>query len=84
MTKVPVGVVWPGRPVEQVDAAILGVIRDPGDLFRCEPQVERVQDTASRGNTEVALEVRVVIPAERRDTVALLQPGSEQRGCQLA
>ena len=72
------------RHVVDDDEAILGMVRDPRDLLRREPQVERVHHAARGGDAEIAFEVRVVIPAERRDAIALLQSGGEQRGCELA
>ena len=48
-----------------------------------EAQVERVQNAAGSGDAEVTLEVRMVVPAERRDTLALPQPGGAQGGREL-
>ena len=42
-------------------------------------QVERVHDAAGGRDAEVALQVRVVVPAQRRDPVALLQAQLLQR-----
>ena len=66
------------------EKAILGVMGDPRDLFRREAQVERVRHAAGGRNPEVAFEMRVVIPAERGDAVALLQSRRQQRRRQLA
>ena len=62
------------------EEAVLGVVRDPADLVGRKPQVQRVHHAARRRNAEIAFEVRVVVPAQRRDAVALLQAGGEQRG----
>ncbi len=39
-----------------------------------EAQVERVQDEAAARDAEVGLVMDVVVPAERRDAVAALEP----------
>jgi hypothetical protein len=51
---------------------VLRVVGDIGDVVRREPQVERVHDAARRRNAEVAFEVRVMVPRQRRDPVALI------------
>ncbi len=48
-----------------------------------ETEVERVQDEATARNPEVALHVLVVVPAERRDAVAALEPESRERDREL-
>jgi hypothetical protein len=50
------------------------VRRDVADVVRVQAQVERVQDEAAARDAEVRLEVLVVVPAERRDAVAALEP----------
>ncbi len=66
------------------EEAVLGVIRDPGDVVWREPQVERVHHAARRRDAEIALQVGVMVPAQRRHALALLQPRGEQRRGQLA
>ena len=51
--------------------AVLGVVGDPADLVGREAQVQRVHHAAGGRDAEVALEVRVVVPAQRRDALAL-------------
>jgi len=46
---------------------------DVADVVRMEAQVERVQDEATARDTEVRLEVLVVVPAERGDAVTALE-----------
>ncbi len=48
-----------------------------------EAEVERVEDEAAARDPEVRLVVLVVVPAERRDAVAALEPGLLQRGREL-
>jgi hypothetical protein len=62
------------------EEAVLGVGRDPADLVGREAQVERVHDAAGSRDAEIALEVRVVVPGERRDAIALLQAEALQGG----
>ena len=61
------------------EEAVARVVRDPRDLAGREAEIQRVHHAARRGDPEVALEVRVVIPTKRRDAVALLQTGRKQR-----
>ena len=53
--------------------AVLGIVRDPADLVGRQAQVQRVHHAAGRRDAEVALEVRVVVPAQRGDALAVLQ-----------
>ena len=46
-------------------------------------QVQRVQDEAAARDAEVRLEMLVVVPAERRDAVAALEPELLQRDGEL-
>ena len=55
------------------EEAVLGVGGDPADLVGRQAQVERVHDAAGGRDAEVALEVGVVVPGQRRDAIALLQ-----------
>ena len=66
------------------EEAVVGVARDPADLVGREAQVERVHDAAGGRDAEVALEVRVVVPGQRRDAVALLQAELAQHRRQTA
>ena len=66
------------------EEAVLGMAGDPADLVGRKAQVQRVHHPARRRNAEIALEMRVVVPAQRGDAVALLQSGGEQRGGELA
>ena len=59
--------------------AVLRVVGDEGDVVRREPQVERVQHAACDDRAEVGLVVGVVVPHQRGDPVAALQPRLGQR-----
>ena len=61
------------------EEAIVRVARDPADLVRRQAQVQSVHHAAGGGDAEVALQVRMVVPAQRGDAVALLQAESLQR-----
>ena len=50
--------------------AILGVIDDPGDLFREKPGIDRVVDRAEADDRIPGLQMPVAIPGERGDAVA--------------
>ena len=49
------------------DHAVLGVVDDPRELVRRQPQVERVQDGAPGGHGEIGLQVLRAVEHERRD-----------------
>ena len=49
---------------------VAGVAGDPADLVRRQPDVERVHHCAGRRDAEITLQVRMVVPAQRRDPVA--------------
>ncbi len=53
------------------EEAILRVVRDEPDLVGVKAQVERVEHAARDRDTEVSLEVDVVIPHERRHAITL-------------
>ena len=53
--------------------AVAGVVRDIGDIVGMQAQVQRVQHAAGAGHREVRLEVRVVVPHQRRHALAALQ-----------
>ena len=57
------------------DRLVAAVLRDVADVLVVQPEVERVQHEAAAGDAEVRLHVLVVVPAQRRDAVALLQAG---------
>ena len=52
---------------------ITRVIGDIGNVYRRESQIQRVQDAAGHDRTKLGFEVRVVIPHQRRDTVAAIE-----------
>jgi hypothetical protein len=54
--------------------AVAAVVGDVGEVARMQPEVEGVQHEPAAGDPEVGLEVLVVVPAERRDPVAALEP----------
>ena len=54
--------------------AILGVIDDVDDLLFEQPRIDRVADEAGAGHAVVDLEVPEVIPGQRGDAIAGLQP----------
>ena len=63
---------------------VLRVARDPGDLFGRQAQVERVHHAACSRDAEIALQVRVVVPAQRGHAFAFLQAHVLQGLRQLA
>ena len=63
--------------------AVVGVVGDVGEVVRVEAEVERVQDEAAARNAEVRLVVLPVVPAQRRDAVAALEPELPQRDREL-
>ena len=67
-----------------ITAAVAGVARDVAEIVRVEAQVERVQDETGAGDAEVRLQVRVVVPGERGDAVAALEPELLQPDRELA
>ena len=56
------------------DRAIVRMRRDVREVVRVQPQVERVQHEATARDAQVGLVVDEVIPAERPDAVAALEP----------
>ena len=54
--------------------AVLRVGGDPADLGGRQAQVQRVHHAAGRRDAEVGLQMSMVVPAQRGDTLALLQP----------
>jgi hypothetical protein len=50
------------------------MVGDVREVVRMQPEVERVEDEAAARDAEVRLEVLMVVPAERRDAVAALEP----------
>ena len=60
------------------DDAVLAVVRDVGELLREQPDVQRVQHRAHARDREVRLEVRLVVPHERADPVAVADPEAAQ------
>ena len=62
---------------------VVRVRRDVGEVVRVQAQVQRVQDEAAAGDAEVRLEVLMVVPAERRDAVAALEPELGERDREL-
>jgi hypothetical protein len=62
--------------------AVLRIGGDPADLAGRQPQVQRVHDAAGGRDAEVALQVGVMVPAQRRHPVALVHPQRLQRGRQ--
>ena len=59
--------------------AVAGMRRDVREIVRVQSQVERVQDEAAARDAEIRLVMLVVVPAERRDAVAALEPEPLQR-----
>jgi transglutaminase-like putative cysteine protease len=72
------------QDVVEHEEPVLRVRRDPADVVGRKAQVQRVHHPARRRDAEVALQVRVVVPAQRRHPVALLQPRGQQRRRELA
>jgi hypothetical protein len=70
------------RAVDDQDA-VTRVLGDVADVARVEPQVQRVEDEAAARDPEVRLQVLVVVPAERRHPVALLEAEVLQRDREL-
>src|SRR3954468_3882010 len=58
--------------------------RDPADVGGRESQIQRVHDAAGRRDAEVALEERVMVPAERGDAVAFAPSQSLKRRAKRA
>ena len=56
------------------DHAIRGVVDDVDDLLGEQAHVERVQDRADARHRHVELEVALVVPRERADAIAGLDP----------
>ena len=65
------------------DDLVLGVVGDVHQLLGEEPDVERVQHGLHRRDGEVALEVLLVVPLERRDPVTVRDTESGQGVRQL-
>ena len=61
------------------DEAVLRVGGDPAQLVGRKAQVQRVHHAARGRNAEVALEVRVMVPAQRGDALARLEAEPLQR-----
>src|SRR5205814_10413698 len=59
------------------------VAGDEVQIVGMEAEIERVQDEAAARDPEVRLEVLMVVPAERRDAVAALEPEPLQRDREL-
>ena len=59
-----------GERVVDDDDAILCVVDDLRELRRWEAKVERVQHRAHAGDREVGLDVLLVVPAERADSIS--------------
>ena len=72
---------FPERPEHVVEDhhRIVGVIDDVRDVLHREPRIERVQDGAAEGDSEVRLQMTAVVPGERRDAVARLHAQPRER-----
>ena len=59
------------------DPAILGMVDDENQLLREQSRVDRVADVARPADAVIGLDVPVVVPCKRRDSVARIrtQPG---------
>lgn len=64
--------------------AIGRMMGNPADIGGRQSQVQRVQDAARGGDAEERLEMGVVVPAQRRDTLAFLQSETLQCRSQRA
>jgi hypothetical protein len=64
--------------------AVVGIGGDPAELVGRQAQVERVHHAPGGGDAEVALEVGVMVPAQRRDAIARAQAETLQRRRQPA
>ena len=53
---------------------VAAVVGDIGEFVRMQAQVQRMEDEPAARNAEVRLEVLVVVPGERRDSIAALEP----------
>jgi hypothetical protein len=60
------------------DDPVVGMVDHVGELFREQTDVERVQHRAHGWNREVALEVFLVVPAERAHSFIACDPESTQ------
>ena len=54
------------RPVAE-DRLVAGMVDDVGELVCEQPHIERMEDPAAAGNTEVELQMVVGVPAEASD-----------------
>ena len=81
----PVRELLPERQQRAVDdhGLVARVRGDVGEVVRMQAQVERVQDVAGARDAEVGLEVLVVVPRERGDAGAWLEPETLERDRQL-
>ncbi len=55
---------WLRQAVVQDDDRVLGVVGDVDDLFREEPDVQRMQDSAHGGHSQIGNKVLGVVPHE--------------------
>jgi hypothetical protein len=55
------------------------MVGDVTDVVGVQAQIERMQHAARAWDREIGFEVRVVVPHQRRDAIALLEPGRLQR-----
>ena len=80
-----VGELLPERQQRLVhdQSLVAGVRGDVAEVVRVQAQVEGVKDEAAAGDPEIGLQMLVVVPAERRDAVARLQPDAFQRHREL-
>ena len=63
--------------------AVVRMRGDVREVVRMQAQVQRVEDEAAARNPEVRLVVLPVVPAQRRDAVAALEPELPQRDREL-
>ena len=66
------------RHIEE-DIAALGIVDDEADLFGEQSRVHRVQDGATACDAEIDLQVPVVIPRQRGDTLTAVHAETLQR-----
>jgi len=74
---------WRKSAVKQHDF-IFGVVDDVAQLLRMQARVAGVHHHAATGDGVIRFQMAVVVPSDRADHTALLQPGCDQRVGQLA
>ena len=63
---------------------VCSVVDHVAELLREEPDVQRVEDCAHRWDGEVGLHVRLVVPQERANPVAIVHSKPSEGSCELS